>query len=57
MRMGAKIMKELTLDDIKQEYSMLRYYGMVYEDFEQYLKEKYVQTYDINLTFIGYERK
>ena len=50
-------MKELTLDDIKQEYSMLRYYGMVYEDFEQYLKEKYVQTYDINLTFIGYERK
>jgi hypothetical protein len=49
--------KELTLQDVKEEYAQLSYYDMVSVDFEQYLKENYMQTYDINLTFIGYERR
>ncbi len=50
-------MIELSLDDIKQEFQILKYYGMDHRDFEQYLKEQYVKVYDTNLNLTGYERK
>jgi len=50
-------MNTISLEDIKIEYAHLVYFGLVECDFEHFLQEKYVQTYDINLNFIGYEIK
>lgn len=46
-----------TLQNIKDLYYAELALGYVGRGFEEYLKEHFTQTYDINLNFLGWERK
>lgn len=46
-----------TLQQIKDEYYLELSIGIITRGFEDYLAEHYVQTYDANMNFIGYESK
>jgi hypothetical protein len=46
-----------TLQNIKDKYYLDLAYGLVDVDFNTYLQENYVRTYDINLNFVGWDLK
>lgn len=46
-----------TIDQIADEYQNMRELGIILDTgFEDYLRDNYVQVYDDQFNFIGYER-
>ena len=50
-------MNTLTLQNIKDQYYFDVSRNYEPRGFESYLKENYVQVYDVQLNFLGYDKK